>query len=121
MINKYTPETKEEFEMLLDTYNVFVERTLEVLLSRQTADEQASEHTTHRNGRGFTGLDGQFLTSLGKRVVAKKLEGVAPGHRLTPNMLSACRGRDKRGTHKLGKYWNQIQEEMEVKAAQVAA
>lgn len=121
MINQFTPETREEFETLLDTYNVFVERSLEVLFARQTADEQLTNSTSHNNSRGFTGIDAEFLSSLAKRVIAQKTAGVPAGRRLTPNMLIACRKRNARQTHMLGKYWKQIQEEMEVKAASVAA
>lgn len=116
------PETREEFETLLDTYNVWVERTLVVLFERQTASERQMQATTDNNGVGFTGLDGEILSSLAQQVLDKTARGVKPGYRLTEGQLTkVCRKRDKRGVHKLGKYWKQIQSIIEEKAAQKAA
>lgn len=116
-----TPKTQAEFETLLDTYNVYVERTLLFLFERQTADEQTSQHTVHRNGMGFTGIDGEILSSFAKQVLNRRQQGVPPGRCLSPKQLEVCRKRDKRNVHKLGKYWRQIQEGIAAKATEVAA
>lgn len=38
----------------------------------QTTDEKRSEFTVEYNGIGFTGFDGNFLTSLAKQFISKK-------------------------------------------------
>lgn len=116
MKNQYTPETKEEFVMLLDTYNVYVERTLVVLFESQTTSEQIHQATTESNGVGFTGLDGHILSSLAQQVIDKAAKGVPAGRRLSESQLTKiCRKRDAKGNHKLGKYWKQIQRAIELK------
>jgi hypothetical protein len=120
--NSPIPETKEEFVELLDTYNVWVERTLVVLFERQTAEEQERQITAEDNGVGFTGFDGNILSSLAQQVIDKTERGVPAGKRLTEGQLTKiCRKRDKRGVHMLGKYWKQIKSIMDAKTAQKVA
>jgi len=51
----------------LATNETWALRGLVRIYENQTADEQASEHTSHDNGVGFTGIDGNFMTSLAKQ------------------------------------------------------
>ncbi len=41
-----------------------IRRGLSVINARQTPDEQASEHTRYRNGRGFVSPDARFASRL---------------------------------------------------------
>lgn len=63
-----TPETIKE---LLSNSNAAVERALVVLYERQTADEQASQSTSHQNGMGFGAFDAEILSSFACQVNAK--------------------------------------------------
>ena len=85
-----------------------VERALLVLLARQTDDEVTSQETRHRNSRGFSGVDAEFLTSLALRVKR--------GRGLTPNQLAAVRKPNRQGICKLAKYWRQLAEEAAARA-----
>jgi len=117
MKNGFTPETKEEFITLLNTYNIIVERTLAVLFANQTLEERHSEHTIENNGVGFTGIDGEILSSFSRQMIEKEGRGVPAGHRLTPGQLAVCRKVGASGVHKLGKYWKQIQAAIAAKEA----
>ena len=56
--------TKEQIKTLLQTNQKAVMRALIVLNERQTQDEQTSEATINRNGRGFTPADARMGTSM---------------------------------------------------------
>lgn len=58
--------TKTEIINLLKTNDRAVARALLVLTERQTADEQASENTRYRNGRGFRPCHAHMGTSMAK-------------------------------------------------------
>lgn len=104
--------TKERLIELLEKNNLAVERALLVLFERQTADEQTSEHTRHKNGRGFTAFDAEIFSSFAKQVQRSRN---APGQRLSRNQLECCRKRDKNGNMRIACYWKQLLEEIENK------
>jgi len=95
----------EDIKSLLDSNDRAVERAMVVLFERQTADEQASNTTSHKNGRGFNGLDANFGSSLARQVMA--------GRRLSPKQLQYAR----KMAHK---YAGQLLEEAELKANRAA-
>ena len=104
--------TKQEVEDLLSTNDRAVERALVLLYHRQTRDEQASQSTTHRNGRGFTGCDAEIFSSFAQRIIG--------GRNLTEKQMAVCRKVTKYGT-RLGIYWKQLSEEADAKAQRIAA
>lgn len=53
------------------------------IYKRQTEDEKQSESTDHNNGRGFTGTDAKFGSSLAKKLLA--------GYTLTIRQETAAR------------------------------
>ena len=56
--------TVESIRNLLATNDKAVARALLALNARQTADEQATKHTTHDNGRGFRPCHARMGTSM---------------------------------------------------------
>src|SRR3990167_4709507 len=68
-----------EIRALIDGRDDAVERALVVVYGRQTAAEQASDSTSELNGRGFSGVDAEFGSSLARQVLA--------GRRLSPRQL----------------------------------
>lgn len=48
-----------------------VKALVRIFQENQTADEQSAEATKEHNGTGFTGTDGQFLSSLAKQQLAR--------------------------------------------------
>lgn len=52
-------------------------RALLFLYARQTADEQQSAATSHDNGRGFSGIDAGFMSSVAESV--KRYGNMTPG------------------------------------------
>lgn len=63
--------TKEEVKELIATKDEMVRRGLLVIFALQTADEKNSEHTTHTNGVGFTGFDGELMSSFAHQLKEK--------------------------------------------------
>lgn len=59
----------------------------------QTAEEKSAEHTRENNGIGFTGVDGEILTSFAKQLERK-------GY-LSPKQMNLL-------FKKIPKYWKQI-------------
>lgn len=59
----------------------------------QTAEEKSAEHTRENNGIGFTGVDGEILTSFAKQLERK-------GY-LSPKQMNLL-------FKKMPKYWKQI-------------
>lgn len=96
--------TKEFIQDKIKTDTRWTIRTLEVIYNRQTTDEQLSEQTSEKNGRGFTGIDGELLSSFHKQVV-KNRELKRPTL-LSDKQMELCR-------KKLPKYWKQVKEEIE--------
>jgi len=58
--------TKEEIKSLLESNDVAVIKGLIRIYELQTSDEQSAEYTKHHNGVGFSGFDGEFMTSVAK-------------------------------------------------------
>ena len=59
--------TIEEIKELIATNSQFVGRCLIKLFERQTAEEQNSDITIHRNGMGFSAYDADILSSMAKQ------------------------------------------------------
>lgn len=110
MTNKLT---KEYIVHLLETNDKAVGRALLVLLNRQTAVEQACQRTEAVNGRGFTGFDAKIGTSMAQQFQRKG--------KLSDAQVAVWRKKDKRGNMKIAKYWKQLIEAAEEKAAQKEA
>lgn len=64
--------TEDEIRELLITNDIFLYRALKKLYDRQTDDEQEQGHTKHRNGQGFNGVDGKFMTSVAKFLIKNR-------------------------------------------------
>lgn len=94
--------TKEFIQEKLSTDARWIERALVVLHDRQTADEQSNRTTSKDNGVGFNGTDAAYLSYCA--------EWVKRGNHLSGNHVEKCGKRVK-------KYWRQILEEIELKAA----
>lgn len=52
----------------LGTNDAWAIRGLTVIFDYQTADEQNAERTMDHNGVGFTGIDGEILSSFAKQI-----------------------------------------------------
>jgi len=106
------PWDKERFNTLFlsrgPVSDYAITKAIAFLYGRQTADERTSQVTKEVNGRGFTGFDAPFLSSLGARL--------ARGQGLTQGMWAALRRTDKRGFCVLAKYHAQLQEAVKDKA-----
>jgi hypothetical protein len=101
--------TKDQVVELILTNDRAVERALVVLFQRQTAAEQRSENTQLHNQIGFTHADAPWGT--------RNARWVMRGGRLNPYQLSQWRKRDRKGTPRLAKYWRQLSEAAQEKAA----
>lgn len=99
----YTKETIQE--KIVNDLNWTI-RSIEVLFSRQTQDEQRSGETTHLNGRGFNGRDSVIMTSFFNQIQKRKQYNNPV--LLSDKQLNVCR-------RVLPKYWRQIQEEIQIK------
>jgi hypothetical protein len=75
---------KSKIVELLEKRQDAVERAVKVLFDMQTVDEQVSEHTSQKNGRGFNAYDAKFGSSLVKNTLER-------GYRLSPTQLSCAR------------------------------
>lgn len=98
--------TKDDIQSKIKTDDRWTIRTLEVIYNRQTLDEQQSEHTTEKNGKGFTGVDSKLLSSFHQQVVKNK--GLNRIPLLSEKQMELCR-------KKLPKYWKQVKQEIELK------
>jgi hypothetical protein len=105
-IKTYTMYTQQEIKTNIQTNISWTIRTLEVLHSRQTSDEQLNQNTTHQNSRGFNSVDSFILTSFYNQVQKRKQYGNPI--LLSEKQLTICQ-------KKLPKYWKQIQEEINLK------
>jgi hypothetical protein len=105
-LNLITMYTKDLIQEKIKTDLNWTIRTLEVLFSRQTTDEQVNLNTVHRNGRGFNGRDSEILTSFYFQVEKRKRYNNPT--LLSDRQVEVCR-------KLLPKYWKQIKEEIELK------
>ena len=108
--------SREQLNALLLRNNKAVERALVLLYERQTADEQIGECTVHANKVGFSGIDGEILTSFAKQILRSPYP---PGQRLSPKQFAVVRKTNKNGICRLAKYWAQIQQFIDAKQAQM--
>jgi hypothetical protein len=72
--------TKEMIQSKITTNPTWATRAILTIYARQTADEQATESTNHRNGQGFTGSDADILSSFAKQIQS--------GHTLSQKQLA---------------------------------
>jgi hypothetical protein len=98
--------TKEFIQEKIVTDTRWTIRTLEVIFNRQTTDEQVNQQTSHKNGRGFTGIDGELLSSFHSQVQKNRLQNRLD--LLSEKQMNICK-------KKLPKYWKQVKEEIEEK------
>ncbi len=94
--------TKEQIQTLLRTNEKALIRALFVLNERQTEDEQCSEATINRNGRGFTPADARMGTSM---VNFYKKTGY-----LTSKQIAYWLKLNAKGVERIVKYTNQLLE-----------
>lgn len=98
---------KDSINSLLLSNPKAMDRALLVLLDRQTDDEISSEMTKYVNGRGFNGVDAEFMTSLAVRV--------RRGWGLTPKQRACLTKTNSKGYCRLSKYHAQLIEEISLK------
>lgn len=94
--------TRDSIIALLETNDLAVARALLVLNERQTQDEQMTEHTSHRNGRGFRPCHARMGSSMAKFFGRN-------GY-LSPKQVSYWRARDRAGNMRIGIYAGQLLE-----------
>ena len=71
----------------------WAKKALIEIFNNQTEDEIQSEYTSELNGIGFTGIDGEILTSFAKQLKSRGF--------LSPKQMKIV-------YKKMPKYWNQI-------------
>ena len=73
---KFKKDKLNFIKQLLDRNDLTgIEANMRALLriyQLQTASEKVIEHTVEYNGVGFTGYDGEFMTSLAKQFISKE-------------------------------------------------
>lgn len=62
---------KETVQELLASNDVAVLRALVAIYNNQTDEEQSSERTYYDNGIGFSGIDGEILSSFAKQLLKR--------------------------------------------------
>jgi phage protein D len=60
-------DLKALFLAKMEESDLWLIRGLTAIYNQQTADEQMTKDTKHDNGRGFTGSDAAFLSSLAQQ------------------------------------------------------
>ena len=103
---------KAQIVELLATNDRAVGRALMALNERQTADEQASEHTRYLNGRGFRPCHARMGTSMANFFKAR-------GY-LSPKQVAYWRKPMKDGKSRIEIYANQLVKVAEAKQAKAA-
>lgn len=83
----------EKIKSAIDTNDHAVEKAILIVYRNQTAEEQSAGDTRVSNGIGFTGVDGEFLSSLGSTVMQ--------GRHLSPKQIEY-------GRKKIRKYARQL-------------
>ena len=86
-------QVKKWVQDLLDRNDLAVCRALMVIFDRQTQYEKDAEHTSEYNHIGFSGVDGEILTSFAKQYASRKF--------LSPKQMVIAR-------KKMKKYWKQL-------------
>lgn len=91
---KITKKAQQEFvKTKLGTSKVWAQNALLKIYDFQTQEEQQSEHTKFINGIGFTGVDGEILSSFAKQLQVRKT--------LSDKQMNLL-------FKKMPKYWKQI-------------
>lgn len=90
--------TKQKVKELIMRNDKAVIRGISLLYSFQTEEEQYNEETTVNNGKGFSGVDAKFLTSLAKQI--------EEGRTLTPKQIDSAR---KRMVHYSGQIYDYME------------
>lgn len=93
---------KQDILHLLNTNDLAIARALVVLNQRQTTDEQISEATINRNGRGFTPADAHMGTSMANYFTN--------WGRLSEKQLAYWKKPNAKGTPRINKYAAQLLE-----------
>lgn len=92
--DKITKSAQKEFlQRMLSTNEKWAKLALLRIYDNQTENEQRAENTSQLNGMGFTGSDGQILSSFAKQLSTKQYLSVRQVEILMPKMK---------------KYWKQI-------------
>lgn len=104
--------TKTQIVEMLTTNDRAVMRALVVLNARQTNDEQASQQTKNRNGRGFRPCHARMGTSMAQFFQRRGF--------LTVKQIAYWRMKDKNGKMRIEIYAGQLLEVAEDKAAMAA-
>lgn len=94
---------------LLETNDKAIIRALIVLNQYQTADEQVTEDTRHRNGQGFKPCHARMGTSMAKFYQRN-------GY-LSPKQIAYWRKPDSKGNMRIACYWRQLIKAAESKSA----
>jgi hypothetical protein len=84
---------KDRIQKLILTSDLMVYKSLMLIYARQTADEQKIQATTDWNAMGFTGVDGEILSSFS--------EGYQKFGKLSEKQMAIARP-------KMKKYWKQL-------------
>lgn len=87
----------------------FVGRALVVIFNRQTNEEKNITATVEDNGIGFTGADARSGTITAKYYLKHR--------KLLDWQVECWLKRNRKGTFRIAKYWRQLNEEAERKAA----
>ena len=95
--------TKEALLDKLATSDIMVERSLLIMYSRQTMDEQLTKNTSNENGVGFTVTDATILSSFAQRVIGEQISNIPEGRRMSNKMRAITR-------YRLAKYSRQLLE-----------
>lgn len=104
-----TYKTQDSIKELLERSDLAVERAILAIYARQTADEQITETTSHKNGVGFSGVDAEILSSFAQQIERKSGNGVKIGHCLSEKQMAIAR-------RKMMRYSRQLLEVAEEKA-----
>lgn len=105
--------TVDSIRVLLATNDRAIGRALIVLRNRQTADEQSSEQTKYRNGRGFRPAHARMGVSMANFFERRG--------ELTERQVSYWRTQMRDGKSRIEIYARQLLEEAEARAARSSA
>lgn len=65
LTGKALKEVKGIIQERIDSGDVgFIFKVIEIVYANQSSEEQAGGYTRHQNGKGFTGFDANFMTSI---------------------------------------------------------
>lgn len=97
-MTKYTDKQgrtwdKTSIQRLLDSNDTAALKALKIIYDNQTDDEQTTERTKYHNGKGFTGIDAEIMTSIYKWYERKGW--------VSPKQMRIIR-------RKVRRYWRQV-------------